>query len=164
MIGYNLFGDKVKKRILGIIIPVMGAIICGYICGKYVYSFYRDNVYEELISSKIYLVESGKYDSYDNMREDNNGNNYVYYHDEEGYKTVVGITRNYDNVSKIRELYSSNLEVYEYYVPVGFINSRQDELDKSLSETSDVYEVKEVVDNILNLYRESDSIKLISIG
>ena len=30
--------------------------------------------------------------------------------------------------------------------------------------TNDIYEVKEVVDNILNLYRSDDSIKLISIN
>ena len=58
-----------KKKILGIIIPVVGAIICGYICGKYVYSVYKDNVYGDLRSSKIYLVQNGKYDSYDNIRE-----------------------------------------------------------------------------------------------
>ena len=28
-------------------------------------------------------------------------NNYVYYRDDDGYKTVVGITRNEDNIDKI---------------------------------------------------------------
>ncbi len=136
-----------KKKILGIIIPVVGAIICGYICGKYVYSVYKDNVYGDLRSSKIYLVQNGKYDSYDNMREENNGNNYVYYH-----------------VDKIKKLYSNKLEVYEYYVPVNYVNNKQDEYDKVLSDTDDIHQVKEVVDNILNLYRNDDSIKLISIS
>lgn len=153
-----------KKKILGIIIPVVGAIICGYICGKYVYSVYKDNVYGDLRSSKIYLVQNGKYDSYDNMREENNGNNYVYYHDDEGYKTVVGITKNYNNVDKIKKLYSNKLEVYEYYVPVNYVNNKQDEYDKVLSDTEDIHQVKEVVDNILNLYRSDDSIKFISIS
>ena len=33
-----------------------------------------------------------------------------------------------------------------------------------LSDTDDIHQVKEVVDNILNLYRSDDSIKLISIS
>ena len=98
------------------------------------------------------------------MREDNNGNNYVYYQDEDGYKTVVGITMYYDNVDKIKKLYSDKLEVSEYYVSNDFFNNKQNEYDDELTNTNDIYEVKEVVDNILNLYRSDDSIKLISIN
>lgn len=98
------------------------------------------------------------------MREDNNGNNYVYYQDEDGYKTVVGITMYYDNVDKIKKLYSDKLEVSEYYVSNDFFNNKQNEYDDELMNTNDIYEVKEVVDNILNLYRSDDSIKLISIN
>ena len=68
-----------KEKILGLLIPVLGAIICGYVMGKLVYKNYSDNINNELRSSRIYLVENGKYDSYEEMREDNNLNNYVYY-------------------------------------------------------------------------------------
>ncbi|MDD6093627.1 MAG: hypothetical protein PUB90_03435 [bacterium] len=153
-----------RKKVLGIIIPVIISIIFGYVCGKFVYKTYRDNLYDNLKSRRLYLVQKGKYDSYDEMREDNNGNNYVYYQDEEGYKTVVGITMYYDNVDKIKKLYSDKLEVSEYYVSNDFFNNKQNEYDDELMNTNDIYEVKEVVDNILNLYRSDDSIKLISIN
>lgn len=164
IVVYNGIGDLMRKKVLGIIIPVIISIIFGYVCGKFVYKTYRDNLYDNLKSKRLYLVQKGKYDSYDEMREDNNGNNYVYYKDEEGYKTVVGITMNYDNVDKIKKLYSDKLEVSEYYVSNDFFNNKQNEYDDELTNTNDIYEVKEVVDNILNLYRSDDSIKLISIN
>ncbi len=164
IVVYNVIGDLMRKKVLGIIIPVIISIIFGYVCGKFVYKTYRDNLYDNLKSKRLYLVQKGKYDSYDEMREDNNGNNYVYYQDEDGYKTVVGITMYYDNVDKIKKLYSDKLEVSEYYVSNDFFNNKQNEYDDELTNTNDIYEVKEVVDNILNLYRSDDSIKLISIN
>lgn len=164
IVVYNGIGDLMRKKVLGIIIPVIISIIFGYVCGKFVYKSYRDNLYDNLKSKRLYLVQKGKYDSYDEMREDNNGNNYVYYKDEDGYKTVVGITMYYDNVDKIKKLYSDKLEVSEYYVSNDFFNNKQNEYDDELTNTNDIYEVKEVVDNILNLYRSDDSIKLISIN
>ncbi|MBQ8218976.1 MAG: hypothetical protein IJZ79_04415 [Bacilli bacterium] len=152
-----------KKKIIGIIIPVFIAMICGYICGKFVYNTYKDNIYNDLRSSKLYLIESGTYDSYDEMRYENNGNNYVYYLDDEGYKTVVGITRKYDNIDKIKSLYTNELSVDEYYVSNEYMNNDLLKYDEQLYSTSDIYEVKEVVDNILNLYRSDNGIKLISI-
>ena len=163
IVVYNGIGDLMRKKVLGIIIPVIISIIFGYVCGKFVYKTYRDNLYDNLKSKRLYLVQKGKYDSYDEMREDNNGNNYVYYQDEDGYKTVVGITMYYDNVDKIKKLYSDKLEVSEYYVSNDFFNNKQNEYDDELMNTNDIYEVKEVVDNILNLYRSDDSIKLISL-
>ena len=95
------------------------------------------------------------------MREENNGNNYVYYKDEDGYKTVIGITKNEDNIDKIKSLYSDSVKVEEYYVSSELLNDKQNEYDIQLSNTNDIYEVREVVDNILNLYREDGTVKLV---
>lgn len=141
--------------------PLVVSMIFGFICGKLVYSVYVEDVENRLSSSKIYLALGGKYLTYDNMREENNGNNYVYYKDEDGYKTVVGITRNEDNINKIQSLYSDDVKVEEYYISNDMLNDKQDEYDLLLSNADDLYEVREVVDNILNLYREEDTIKLV---
>lgn len=150
-----------KKIMKGFFVPLVLSMIFGFVCGKLVYSVYGEDVENRLSSSKIYLVENGKYLTYDMMREENNGNNYVYYKDDEGYKTVVGITKNEDNINKIKSLYSDNVKIEEYYISSDLVNDKQNEYDLMLSNTDDVYEVKEVVDNILNLYREEDTIKLV---
>lgn len=152
-----------KKVIKGIFVPLVISIIFGFICGKLVYSVYGDDIENKLSSSKLYLVQNGEYLTYDNMREENNGNNYVYYKDDDGYKTVVGITRNEDNIDKIKSLYNDELQVLEYYISTDLLSDKQSEYDLMLSNTSDVYEVKKVVDNILNLYRENDTIKLVLV-
>ena len=150
-----------KKILKSYLIPLIISVLFGFISAKLVYSVYNDDVEKKLSSSKLYLIENGKYLSYDTMREENNGNNYVYYKDDDGYKTVVGITRNYDNIDKIKSLYSESVNVEEYYISSELLDDKQNEYDLLLSKTDDVYEVKEVVDNILNLYREKDTIKLV---
>lgn len=152
-----------KKKIRGIIIPVVIAMIIGYVGGKFVYKTYLDNLYDTLRSSRLYLVERGSYDTIDTMREDNSDTNYVYYKDNDKYKTVVGITKDFDNVKKIKSLYSDNLSVLEYYVANDIIDSKQDQYEKELNEAENYKEVKEAVDNILNLYRSDDTIRLIAI-
>lgn len=152
-----------KKIIKGIFIPGVISVLFGFVCGKLVYSVYDEDISNKLSSSKIYLVENGEYLTYDTMREENNGNNYVYYKDDDGYKTVVGITRNEDNINKIKSLYSDSVRVEEYYVSSELLNDKQNEYDLQLSNTDDIYEVREVVDNILNLYREDDTIKMVLV-
>lgn len=153
-----------KKIIKSILVPIIIAILFGFISGRFVYKTYKDNLYDNLRSSRLYLVENGTYDSIDNMREENSTNNYIYYKDNNKYKTVVGITNNYDNIAKIKRLYNDNLSVEEYYIETNNVDTRQLEYEKILSSTNDLKEVKEAVDNILNLYRSDDTIKLISIN
>ena len=81
--------------------------------------------------------------------------------DEEGYKTVVGITKDENNLEKIKSLYDNSLYVEEYYVSTELLNDKQKEYDILLNNTNNIYEVKEVVDNILSLYKEDDMIRLI---
>ena len=153
-----------KKILKGIFVPVFMAILVGFVGGRFVYRTYRDNLYDRFSSSRLYLIEKGEYDSIDLMREENSGNNYVYYKDNDKYKTVVGITKKFDNVDKIKKLYSDNLSVMEYYVANDIIDSKQQEYDDELAQASDIQEVREVVDNILNLYRSDDNIRLIQMG
>lgn len=150
-----------KKMLKGIMVPIVISVLFGFVCGKLVYRIYEDDISNKLSSSKLYLIENGRYDTYDMMREDNNGNNYVYYMDDDGYKTVVGITSDKDNIDKIKGLYNEDVKVLEYYVSNELFNDKQNEYDMLLSNTDDVYEVKEVVDNILSLYRDDNTKKLV---
>lgn len=152
-----------KKIIKGFFIPLIISVLFGFVCGKLVYRVYGDNVENKLKSSKLYLIQKGEYLTYDNMREENNGTNYVYYKDDEGYKTVVGITKDEGNIDKIKSLYSDSVKVEEYYVSSELLDDKQSDYDLQLANTEDIYEVREVVDNILNLYREDETIKLVLI-
>ena len=51
----------------------------------------------------------------------------------------------------------------EYYVANEIIDSKQDAYEKELKEANNYSDVKEAVDNILNLYRSDEKIRLIAI-
>ena len=153
-----------KKIIRVLFIPLVISMMFGFVFGKLLYGVYSEEIESKLSSSKLYLIQNGEYESYDMMREENNGNNYVYYMDDGGYKTVVGITRDESNVEKIKKLYSDIVSVEEYYISSEFLNDKQSEYDLILNNTDDVYEVKKVVDDILSLYREDDTVRLVLVN
>ena len=153
-----------KKIINSVLVPILLAILFGITLGRYTYKTYKDNLYHNLKSSKLYLLENGEYNNINNMKEENNTNNYVYYKDKDKYKTIIGITNNKDNIDKIKKLYNDNVLVEEYYIETQNINQKQLEYEKVLSKTDDIKEIKEATNNILNLYKTDDSIKLISIN
>lgn len=152
-----------KKKVFSFLFPLIISILVGYVCGKIVYSTYSDGISNELKSSKIYLIENGNYDTYEEMREANNKNNYLYYIDEDKYRTVVGITQRSDNIEKIKKIYNDNLLVDECYISNENINSEQVKYDKELNEISTNDEIRSIVDDILGLYKKDESVRLVSI-
>lgn len=153
-----------KKITSNILIPILLAVLFGIILGRYTYKTYKDNLYHNLRSSKLYLIENGEYNTIDNMKEENSTNNYIYYKDNNKYKTIIGITNNKDNIDKIKNLYNDNLLVEEYYIESNDIDTKQLEYEKVLSEANDIKELKDAVDNILNLYKNDNNIRLIQLN
>ena len=150
-----------KKIMREVVFPVSIAILLGFICGRYVFRMYHDNLYNELESTRLYLAVDGEYDTLDSMQYDNR-DNYVYYVDNAKYMRVVGITHEYDNIDKIKSLYGDNLAVYEYYVANDKISEWQEKYDSILKKANDIGEVKQLVNNIIDLYKEGDMIKLVN--
>jgi len=132
-----------KKIVKGVFVPLVISMVFGFVCGKLVYRVYGDDVLNKLKSSKLYLIQNGEYLTYDNMREENNGNNYVYYKDEDGYKTVVGITRDEDNIDKIKK---SGMEIPKI---LEFINNAEKLMNKKFTYTDDLDKlVSEIKENV----------------
>ena len=152
-----------KKMIKGIFAPLVVSVFVGFVCGKVVYGIYKDDVEGILDSSRLYLLHGDTYLTYDGMRKENISNNYVYYVDDNGYKTVFGITKNIDNAEKINKLYDNDLDILEYYISNDKLNNKQDEYDNLLKDTSNNDKVREIVNNILNMYKEDDTVRLVLI-
>lgn len=144
-------------------IPFVVSVLFGFACGKFVYGIYRDDIGNKFNSSLIYLLEGKTYLTYDGMRKENNNGNYVYYVDDSGYKTVFGITKNVDNVEKINNLYNNDLNVLKYYVSNEKISNKQDEYDDLLLDSEDEDNIRSVLNNILNMYKEDDTVRLVLI-
>lgn len=150
-----------KNTIKSFVLPVLISVVTGFVFAKVVYGIYQDNIDIRLSSSKIFLLKNGEYKTYEDMRKDNNYNNYVYYQDDNIYKSIVGITNDEENVDKMKEIFTLPLEVEEYYIAEYLIDDKQKEYDLKLKNTNDDKEIKLLVDDILNIYKKNDSITFI---
>lgn len=154
---YNLGGD-IMKRIKSILLPIFLSVLCGAICGKVVYGIYEKELDNEIQGEKLYLVQAGAYSTYDNMVSNTKVNNYVYYEDDDGlFKSIIGITENYDNVVKIKKVYGKDVVISEYYSYDSVLNSKIKEYDKKLFSATEEEEIKKVVLEMLTLYKGNDA-------
>ena len=134
------------------------SVVCGAICGRLVYGIYDKKLDEELTGEKIYLIQSGAYSSYDSMVSNVLMSNYVYYEDDDGlYKSIVALTEDYNNIEKIKNTYSSNVYVVEYYSKDEDLNKKIKEYDLQLKQTSEQSKIKEIVANMLVLYKDKNT-------
>ncbi len=149
-----------KKIIKTFVLPLLLSTLFGFIIARAVYKIYKDDLDIRLSSSKVYLLKNGEYSSYEEMRLDNNYKNYIYYKDNNKYKSIIGITNEEDNIDKIKKSYNIPIEVEEYYISNGLIDNKQKEFDLKLKKTNSEKEIKELINNILEIYKKSDSISL----
>lgn len=152
-----------KNIIKKVFTPIIMGVILGSICGKIAYKIYSDDLENKFSTKKVYILEYGTYNNFDNMKEDNNQNNYIYYIDNNQYKSIVGITKNENNIEKIKKLYNIDLKVKEFYIEEKEINEKQDEFDQKLSNSTKEEDTRKLLDDIINLYKEDDNMRLISI-
>lgn len=147
--------EKIISQTKKVVIPVFISILCGGICGKIVYNIYDEND-TFLTNSTMYLLQAGAYSSYDNMRANTMGNNYVYYEDDGLYKAIIGITSSYDNIEKIKNAYNGEVIVNEYYLNDIELSNKISKLDKELSKEEDSNNIKEIINSMLALYKEEN--------
>lgn len=147
-----------KKKLIKVLFPVFLSVICGAICGRIVYSIYDKKLEEDLNGEKIYLIQSGAYSSYDNMVNHTLLSNYIYYEDDDGlYKSIIGLTEDYDNIEKIKNTYKANVLVSEYYSKDKELNKKIKEYDNKIKNTSNLEEIKKIVSEMLTLYKDKNT-------
>lgn len=147
-----------KKKIQKIVVPIFLSVVCGAICGKLVYGIYDREIEKDLKGEKIYLIQAGAYSTYDNMVNNTSLNNYIYYEDEDGlFKSIIGLTENQENIEKIKNTYSKEVIISEYYSQDEKLNQKIKEYDQRIKNTSNSDEVKAIVLEMLTLYKDRDS-------
>ncbi len=152
-----------KKILKRVFTPIIISIVLGGICGRIIYKIYKEDIENKFSSQKIYLLQSGAYNSYESMKENNTNNNYLYYIEDNMYKSVIGITKDYQNANKIKNIYPKDLVIKEYYLSTNKVSEKQDEYDKMLSHEQDENKEWDIINNIINLYKNDEKMKLIEI-
>lgn len=144
--------------------PILISIICGFVCAKLVYEVYDSKIEEDIKGEKIYLIQAGAYNSYDNMLKNTSISNYMYYEDDDGlFKSIIGITENKNNIDKIKNSYGKEVIVKEYYSKDEELNKKIKKFDQELENITDTKEIQKKVINMLGLYKNNEK-KLIKIS
>ena len=161
---YTIFGDDMKEKIKKIVTPIFLSVLCGLLCGKLMFSIYEERGSNVLDSNIIYLLEDDSYDDYDSMKASTINSNYVYYEDDGKYKRVVAMTKNIDNIDKIKMVYGDELVIGKYLLNDDEINNKLDEYDIKLQTAGDNDEIKDVIIEMINVYKGLENIKMVKIS
>lgn len=153
-----------KKKINKIVVPIFLAVFCGFLCGRLMFSIYEEKGSSVLDSNIIYLLEDSTYNNYEEMKANTLSSNYIYYEDDGKYNVVVALTKEYDNIEKIEGVYNKELKVSRYLLNNNEIISKLDEYDRKLKETTSSEEIRNIIIDMINVYKDKEDIKMAKIS
>ena len=152
---YTKYGDDMKYKFL---IPIVLSIVIGLFFGKVFFDNYDNSsitVFSE--KEKIYMLQIGVYSSIDNMKKNiKDYNKLLYQKEEDGYHLYIGITKNKENASRIKEFYKK--QGYSIYIKENIIDNKAflsvlREYDKILDIASDE-DINEIERLVITNYKE----------
>ena len=153
-----------KGKLKKIVIPIFLAVICGTLCGRLMFNIYEEKGSSTLNSNVIYLLLDTSYNNYDEMKASTISSNYIYYEDKGKYNVVVALTKNVDNISKIEELYNKKLTINKYLINDEEIINKLNEYDEKLSNSTNNDEIKDIIRDMNNIYKDKEDIKMVKIS
>ena len=127
------------------------------------FSIYEEESSNSLSSNVIYMFEDASYKDYDTMKASTLSANYIYYKEDNKYNTVLAITRDKDNIKKIEDVYDKELKVVKYLLSNEEVNNKIEEYDIKIKNTSDKEEIKNIIEEVINIYKGEDNIKISKI-
>ena len=144
--------------------PIALAVFCGFLCGRLMFSIYEEKGTTTLNSNIVYLLEDTTYSNYDDMKANTISANYIYYEDNGKYNVVVALTKNYDNITKIEKVYNKELKVSKYLINDKGLVTTLEEYDKKLNNSNDNEEIKNIIIDMINIYKDKEDIKMAKIS
>lgn len=154
-----------KKKIKQIVVPIFLSVLCGFICGRLMFSIYEEKGKNILELNTIYLLKDNSYNDYDSMKASSLSNNYIYYEDEGKYNTIIAITKNKDNIDKIKKTYyNKELTIMEYILKDEEMNNKLEAYDLELTKAQKDEDIKEVINKMINVYKDKEDVKMIKIS
>ena len=98
------------------------------------------------------------------MKASSLSNNYIYYEDEGKYNTIIAITKNKDNIDKIKKTYNKELTIMEYLLKDEEMNNKLEAYDLELTKAQKDEDIKEVINKMINVYKDKEDVKMIKIS
>ena len=94
------------------------------------------------------------------MKASSLSSNYVYYEDNGRYNTVIGMTKNKDNIDKIIKAYNKELQIQEYLLDNKEVNDKITKIDEDIEKTDDSEKIRDLVLEVINVYKSYEDIKM----
>ncbi len=136
--------------------PIILAVILGYLCASYALDEYNMN-YKD-IPNNIYYLQIGAYTNKNNIEKDlPNIKNRLIVKEDDKYYIYVGITSDYENALKIRDLYKE--KNVNLYIKDGYINNKDfilelEQYDILIRNSNTYEEVNSILESILSTLEE----------
>lgn len=150
-----------KRKLLKGMSSIFLSIIVGFLCGYLVYSTYKEETKYLVNNDIVYMIEYQKYSDYESMKLANISKDYTYYKDNDNYYTVIGFTRDKDNINKIFSIYE-DVNIIECYIEDKDFLNELDLLDEKIKNSEDNNEIKEILNAGIQYYNENE-IELLKI-
>lgn len=134
------------------IIPIVSAILLGYLCANFVISEYVST--NTQVDNIVYYLQISASDTEDNTTNPNIKNKIVIKEDK--YYTYIGMTMDKEIANKIKDIYSNlGIDVYikEKHLNNKFI-SELEQYDILLKNASSKEEIDSILSSILSSYEE----------
>lgn len=135
------------------IIPILLAVILGYLCANYVLALYEENN----TTNNIYFLQVGAYKNKESIDEFKKVNNKITIKEDNKYYTYIGITSSSEEANYIKKLYKqNNIEVYIKEKSVNDISflTKLKQYDILLKSRKTFDEINSVLETILATYEE----------
>lgn len=138
------------KKIDRYIIPILFALIMGFISAFYIYKEYKSN--------NIYYIQIGAYSSLNNLNNNLSSiANKIILKDDNLYHAYVGITTSSDNAKKIKDYYErlgKKIYIKEMKVKNDNFKIELAQYDILLKNAQSDEEIKNILETIIARYNE----------
>ena len=141
------------------LIPILSAILFGYLCASFILINYSDNKATDSLK-KIYFIQGGVYNNPDNSKEDfKNINNKLVIRnkDDNKYYVYLGITYSKKMADKVKKIYKEN-NINTYIKEISIDNKNflleLEQYDILLKNSKTKEEIDSVLETILATYEE----------
>ena len=141
------------------IIPILGSILLGWFFGNFIYQQYSAIHEDYKNSESIYFLQQGVYADDQVLKKNVSSlESYTTVEDDDKYYVYVGITNNYEDALKIKEIYKE--QGYDLYVKEDktnnefFLNDLK-QYSVLLKSTEDFTKMNRILKAILASYEEN---------
>lgn len=143
---------------LGFLIPMLAAILIGYLCGEIVYGQYKKNVTTFNETNQAYFLQQGVYSSNESMLTNTKElTDFLDIKENDKYYVYVGITKNSENAQKLKEIYTkkgNDIYIKELSITNPDFISMLIEYDNLIANTNDINQILAIEKSVLSIYEE----------